>query len=132
MIALNTTIDPQKSMRELLGGLENREKFKSDPLYLEFQKQIRRILAVADQYALDYGEVLLYINRTYGQVWDTLPYYKFAEIEHTIRQNWHRLFEFLNPQIHAQLMASDNDYSSWYRYQASLHTPKEATGGTYN
>jgi hypothetical protein len=130
MSVTEVAFDSHSTLRELLGGPESRERFKTDPIFLEFQKKTRRVLAIADQHMLDYGEVLLVINRVYGMIWDTIPFYKYTEVEQLINQNWYRFFEILNPQAHALLITSDNDYSIWYHYHLRAHTPKEAVSGS--
>lgn len=130
MTGFDAVVDPHKTLRELFGSAENRVRFANDAVFQEYQKQIRRILAIADAYMLDRGEILIWINRTYALVWDTIPYFKFAEIEITLRRNWFRMHQFLNPEQHEQLMMSDNDYSTWFRYQERHTSPKEAPVGS--
>lgn len=125
MTTFFAAIDPNKSLRDVFGTHEVRQQHKGSPEYLEYAKAIRRLLAVAEQFMLDPGEVLLYINRSYGYVWDTIPFNRFEDIETVIRKNWYRMIEFLQPADHAELMATDNEYSRWYTFYSRSHKPKE-------
>jgi hypothetical protein len=127
---LTAIVEPQATVREHFGREYDINKLRNNPVFMEFQRQARRILYIANTYMLDPGEVLLYINRKYQLVWDTIPYCRYEEIKNDLRHNWFRLFETICPDYHRQLMKSENDYSRWHRYYDAHTSPKEAPIGS--
>jgi hypothetical protein len=127
MITALPLIDPQKSLRDILGKAENREKYRDDPIYREYQKQLVTLHTLGDIYKIDLGEILLLINRLYGLSWDTIPLCKFDEIALIIKKNWYCILAIIEPEFHNRLMETENEYSKWYTYQESTHNAPRRT-----
>jgi hypothetical protein len=110
-------IDETATIRGMFGRQEERgirwESLATNPAFGEFRRKIKSIQNAAYHRRVDFGVILVLINKTFGyHDWDIIPFGKIDEIRNWVINNWFREIQILYPERHAQLMAvEDKRYS---------------------
>lgn len=122
--------DQNTCLRDIIGDNVELEQFKNNPDFQEFQRKIKEIIELGARHEIPAGNLLLLIGKIFNLSWNTIPAYKFSEIENWLTRNWYREFEITNPSVHKDLMETSNEYSNWYNLMAS-QTKKGRFYGDY-
>lgn len=103
------------TIETLFGRSRQFENIRDDSRYIEFSQRLKSIQLFCENKHVDLGEALIMINKTFGWVWDTIPYCKLEEVKQWFENNWFRVHQILEPEKHAAILAMPGAQPGFYR-----------------
>jgi len=118
---INQEIQNYETIRSIFGADRIYEKIRDNSKFISFANKLNEIQDICKNKYLDLGEALLMLNKSFGYIWDTIPFGKMDEIKQWFINNWFRNYQILEPEKHEQIMKMESpdarQYQDFYNSQ---------------
>jgi hypothetical protein len=103
------------TIESIFGKERKYENVRDDSRFIEFGNKLREIQNYCKNRYVDLGEAVVLINKTFGYIWDTIPFGKIDEILEWFQNNWFRGYAIMDSEKHVLIMSMNDPIAKLYQ-----------------